>query len=104
MDGLTEKVKSLLDEIQTSIYNKAFNHRKDFTTEVNSFDEFETVLKEKGWFISAHWDVTTETEDKIKEKTKATIRVIPVDAKPESGKCVLTGKPSERRVIFAVAY
>lgn len=104
MDGLTEKVKSLLDEIQTSIYNKAFNHRKENTTEVNSFDEFETVLKEKGGFISAHWDGTSETEEKIKEKTKATIRVIPVDENPEQGTCVLTGKPSKRRVIFAVAY
>jgi prolyl-tRNA synthetase len=71
---------------------------------VNSFEEFKQVLEEKGGFVSAHWDGTTETELAIKEQTKATIRCIPVDAKDEDGSCILTGKPSKRRVLFAMAY
>ncbi|MGA9590139.1 MAG: proline--tRNA ligase, partial [Salegentibacter sp.] len=83
---------------------KAFEFRKEHTTKVDSFDEFKEVLKKKGGFISAHWDGTSETENKIKELTKATIRCIPFEGEKEPGKCVLTGKPSAQRVLFAKAY
>lgn len=101
---IEEKVKALLDEIQTSIYQKASDFKESHTTEVNSWEEFQELLESKGGFLSAHWDGTSETEDKIKELTKATIRCIPLDQKEESGKCVLTGKPSKGRVLFAKAY
>lgn len=101
---IAEKIGGLLEEIQNSIYQKAFNFRAEKTTEVNSWDEFVQVLEEKGGFVSAHWDGTTETEEKIKELTKATIRCIPLDQKQESGSCILTGKPSTGRVHFAKAY
>lgn len=101
---IAEKIGSLLEEIQNSIYQKAFSFRSEKTTEVNSWDEFLKVLEEKGGFVSAHWDGTTETEEKIKELTKATIRCIPLDQKEESGSCILTGKPSTGRVYFAKAY
>ncbi|WP_439474313.1 proline--tRNA ligase [Algoriphagus formosus] len=101
---IEEKVKALLDEIQTSIYQKANDFKESHTTEVNSWKEFQELLESKGGFLSAHWDGTSETEDKIKELTKATIRCIPLDQKEESGKCVLTGKPSKGRVLFAKAY
>ncbi|WP_026946047.1 proline--tRNA ligase [Algoriphagus marincola] len=101
---IEEKVKTLLDEIQTSIYQKANDFKESHTTEVNSWEEFQELLESKGGFLSAHWDGTSETEDKIKELTKATIRCIPLDQKEESGKCVLTGKPSKGRVLFAKAY
>jgi prolyl-tRNA synthetase len=99
-----DTVKFLLEDIQKNLYNKAIAYRQANTTEVNSWDEFKKVLDEKGGFISAHWDGTPETEEKIKEETKATIRVIPFDQKKESGKCIYTGKPSEGRVLFARAY
>ncbi|GMQ24483.1 proline--tRNA ligase [Algoriphagus sp. oki45] len=99
-----EKISSLLDEIQTSIYQKAHSFRNEMTTEVNSWEEFQQVLDQKGGFVSAHWDGTSETEDKIKELTKATIRCIPLDRKEEQGTCVFSGKPSEGRVYFAKAY
>ena len=83
---------------------KAINYRPVHTTEVTTFNEFKSAIKNKGGFVSAHWDGTEETEDKIKEYTKATIRCIPNDAKEEVGVCVLTGKPSSRRVLFAKAY
>lgn len=101
---IAEKIGKLLEEIQNSIYQKAFIFRAEKTTEVNSWDEFVQVLEEKGGFVSAHWDGTTETEEKIKELTKATIRCIPLDQKEESGYCILTGKPSTGRVHFAKAY
>lgn len=101
---IAEKIGKLLEEIQNSIYQKAFIFRAEKTTEVNSWDEFVKVLEEKGGFVSAHWDGTTETEEKIKELTKATIRCIPLDQKEESGYCILTGKPSTGRVHFAKAY
>lgn len=101
---IAEKITSLLDEIQHSIYQKAFDFRSQHTTEVNSWEEFKEVLESKGGFISAHWDGTSETEEKIKELTKATIRCIPLDRKDESGVCVYTGKPSAGRVYFAKAY
>ncbi|WP_114748710.1 proline--tRNA ligase [Pleomorphovibrio marinus] len=97
-------VKGLLEEIQTSIYQKAHNFRDTMTTEVNDWEEFKQVLEEKGGFISSHWDGTTETEEKIKEQTKATIRCIPIDQVPQEGKCILSGKPSKGRVLFAKSY
>jgi len=102
-EGIAEVVASTLDDIQQNIYQKALDFRKENTHEVNSWDEFLTQI-EKGGFISAHWDGTSETEEKIKELTKATIRCIPLDAKEEAGSCVFSGKPSSKRVIFARAY
>ncbi|WP_304142144.1 proline--tRNA ligase [Mesoflavibacter zeaxanthinifaciens] len=104
LNGLTEKVEGLMTEIQESLFNKALDYRNNHITKVDTFEEFKTILKEKGGFISAHWDGTSETEEKIKELTKATIRCIPLEGKEEEGKCVLTGKPSNRRVLFAKAY
>lgn len=103
-DAIATDIPALLEDIQQNIYTKALSFRKEMTTQVDSFEEFEKVLEEKGGFLSAHWDGTTETEEKIKEKTKATIRCIPNDAKEESGTCVFSGKPSLRRVLFARAY
>lgn len=104
MDGLPEHITKLLDEIQLTMYQKAFSFREQNITKADTWDEFEKVLKEKGGFISAHWDGTTETENAIKEKTKATIRCIPLNNPKEDGKCILTGKPSKERVLFAIAY
>ncbi len=103
-DEVIETVTSLLEEIQKSLHEKATTYRDEHITEVNSFDEFKEVLEGKGGFISAHWDGTIETEQKIKELTKATIRCIPFDAKEEEGTCVFSGKPSKIRVLFAKAY
>ncbi|MBW7912555.1 MAG: proline--tRNA ligase [Taibaiella sp.] len=104
LDNLVENVVKLLDEIQQNMYNKALIYRNEHTTRVESWDEFVTVLNEKTGFVSAHWDGTAETEEKIKEMTKATIRCIPLDNIKEEGSCVLTGKPSNQRVLFAKAY
>lgn len=104
IDGIADKVKSLLNEIQESLYNRALEYRNTHITEVNTFEEFKEVLETKGGFISAHWDGTAETEDKIKELTKATIRCIPLDAKEEDGVCVFSGASSSKRVLFAKAY
>ncbi|MDA3879235.1 MAG: proline--tRNA ligase [Prolixibacteraceae bacterium] len=104
IEGIDEYVENLLDDIQTSIFNKAFNFRAEHTTEANTWDEFIDVLKNKGGFISAHWDGSPETEQKIKDETKATIRCIPFDSKEEEGKCIYSGKPSKQRVLFAIAY
>ncbi|HYV94142.1 MAG TPA: proline--tRNA ligase [Chitinophagales bacterium] len=104
MDGLSDAVVKLLDEIQISIYNKSLAFRQANITRVDSFDEFKKVLDSTGGFISAHWDGTSETENKIKEETKATIRCIPLNNPHEEGKCVLTGRPSKERVLFARAY
>ena len=93
-----------MTEIQESIFNKAHAFRTEMTTKVDSYEEFKKVLSEKGGFISAHWDGTSETESKIKEETKATIRCIPLDNKLEDGICMVTGKPSSQRVVFALAY
>jgi len=93
-----------LDDIQQNLFDKALNYRENHITEVSSFNEFKEVLETKGGFISAHWDGTTETEEKIKELTKASIRCIPLNNKKEEGKCVLTGAKSEQRVLFAKAY
>jgi len=101
---IAEKIGGLLEEIQQGIYQKAFDFRKENTTEVNSWEEFKQILDQKGGFLSAHWDGTPETEEKIKELTKATIRCIPLDQVPEQGTCVYSGKPSSGRVLFAKAY
>jgi len=104
MEGLVEHVDKLLSEIQENLFQKAFKFRKDHISEVDSFDEFQKVLEEKGGFISAHWDGTSETENKIKEITKATIRCIPNEKSSSKGKCVYSGKESNQRVLFAKAY
>lgn len=103
-ENLDAHIEQLLEDIQLSIYNKALNFRNENIREVNSYEEFKQVLDEKGGFISAHWDGTVETEKKIKEETKATIRCIPLDNKLEEGVCMVTGKPSTQRVMFARAY
>ncbi|MCI6079586.1 MAG: proline--tRNA ligase [Bacteroidales bacterium] len=103
IEGIEGYVKKLLDDIQNNIYAKALNHRLEMTTKVDTWEDFKTQI-EKGGFILAHWDGTTETEEKIKEETKATIRCIPLDGEEEEGKCIYTGKPSKRRVIFARNY
>ena len=104
LDGLAHYVIKLLDDIQKIMFNKAKAYSEEHTTTVNDWNEFEKVLDEKGGFIAAHWDGTADTEEAIKEKTKATIRCIPLNAEQENGKCILTGKPSKQRVIFARAY
>jgi len=104
MSDLTNKIEHLLENIQQNIYQRALDFRDESITQADTFDEFKEILDTKGGFISAHWDGTGETEDKIKDLTKATIRCIPLDAKDEAGTCILTGKPSERRVLFARAY
>jgi prolyl-tRNA synthetase len=101
---IAQKIGGLLEEIQDGIYQKAFDFRKENTTEVNSWEEFKQVLEDKAGFLSAHWDGSPETEDKIKELTKATIRCIPLDQVPEQGVCIYSGKPSSGRVLFAKAY
>jgi len=104
MAGLNEYIVKTLNEIQQNLYSKAIGYRKQHITPVDTWDEFEKTLNEKGGFVSAHWDGTAETEATIKEKTKATIRCIPLNNTPEEGKCILTGKPSKERVLFALAY
>ena len=101
---LVEMIPALLEKIQNSLYNKAFSFRDEHITEVDSYEEFKTVLEEKGGFISAHWDGTEASEEAIKKETKATIRCIPYDVKEETGKCIYSGAPSSQRVLFAKAY
>jgi len=103
-EGLPAYIKQLLDDIQQNLYNRALAYRNEHITEVNSWEEFKQVLNTKGGFVAAHWDGTGETEEKIKEETKATIRCIPLDNKQEDGVCVFSGKPSKQRVLFAMAY
>jgi prolyl-tRNA synthetase len=100
---LVSTIKGLLEEIQSNLYNRALKHREDNTCKVDTWDEF-TAKLEDGGFIYAHWDGTPETEQKIKELTKATIRCIPIGNAKEDGKCILTGNPSTQRVVFARAY
>ncbi|MCH9660002.1 MAG: proline--tRNA ligase [Bacteroidetes bacterium] len=97
-------VSDLMQEIQDNLYKKAVDHRTENTTVVSSYDEFKKVLETKGGFIAAHWDGTTATEDQVKKETKATIRCIPLDDDNEPGNCMVTGKPSKRKVLFAKAY
>ncbi len=104
VDGVENYIEKLLDEIQKNIYQKAFDFRAENTYKADTWEEFVDIIENKGGFVSAHWDGTPETEDEIKNKTKATIRCIPLDEAEESGKCILTGKPSTKRVIFAKAY
>ena len=103
-EGIADRIEKLLDEIQQNIYNKALKFRDSMITKVDTYDEFKKVLEEKGGFILAHWDGTPETEEQIKNETKATIRCIPVNAPEEEGVCIISGKPSHRRVLFAKAY
>ncbi len=104
MDEVVAKVEFLMEDIQRRIYQKAVAFREEHITLVDTYAEFKTVLEEKGGFLAAHWDGTTETEDRIKEETKATIRCIPIDAEIENGVCMISGKPSQKRVLFARAY
>lgn len=103
-DGIEIYISDLLEKIQKDLFNKALNYRDNHITEVNSFDEFNSILDSKGGFVSAHWDGTPETEEKIKDLTKATIRCIPLGRPEETGICVFTGSPSVGRVLFAKAY
>ncbi len=103
-DGIADRIEFLLEEIQESIYQKALQFRAENTRKVDSYDDFKKALDETPGFIAAHWDGTSETEAKIKEETKATIRCIPLDNEQEEGVCVVTGKPSSQRVLFARAY
>ena len=103
IEGIEEYVKDLLEEIQKNIYTKALKFRDKQTITVDTYDEFKEKIEEGG-FILAHWDGTTETELKIKDETKATIRCIPFDGDTTPGKCMVTGRPSARRVLFARAY
>jgi prolyl-tRNA synthetase len=104
LEGLTEGIKNLLEDIQANIYNKAKLYQQSHITKEDSWDDFVKTLDEKTGFVLAHWDGTAETEEKIKELTKATIRCIPLNTEREEGNCILTGKPSEQRVLFARAY
>ena len=104
LDGLSAHITALLDDIQNNMYAKALQFRNDNTRKVDTWDEFVKVLDEQAGFVAAHWDGTPETEEKIKELTKATIRCIPLNNEQEAGTCILTGKPSTQRVLFARAY
>ena len=104
MEGLSQQIIQLLDDIQTSIFNKALRYRDEHITVANSWEELVDLLDNKTGFIACHWDGTSETEDKIKELTKATIRCIPLNNLQEEGKCILSGNPSSQRVLFARAY
>ncbi|WP_420400559.1 proline--tRNA ligase [Flagellimonas sp.] len=103
-DAVIDKIESLMTEIQDNIFKKALDFREERITAVDSYEDFKKIIEEKGGFVSAHWDGTTATEDKIKEETKATIRCIPLNPVQEDGKCMVTGEPSTQRVLFAKAY
>ena len=103
-DGIVAYIQDLLEQIQNDLFNKAIDYRTEHTTEVNSYAEFKDVLEHKTGFVSAHWDGTAATEEKIKEETKATIRCIPLDRVEEAGVCIFSGAPSKGRVLFAKAY
>ena len=104
LENIEELVAGLLDDIQQNIFNKALKFREENTTKVDTYEAFKEVLSTKGGFVLAHWDGTRETETRIKEETKATIRCIPFDSVAEEGKCIYSGKPSSRRVLFALSY
>jgi prolyl-tRNA synthetase len=104
LDGITAHIENLLEEIQQNLFDRAKNFREAHITKADSWDEFVKLLDEKGGFVSAHWDGTAETEEKIKEQTKATIRCIPINNPQEEGRCILTGNSSKERVLFARAY
>ena len=102
--GLPERLKELFKEIQSNLYKKALKFRDENTYKTDDWKEFTDLIENQGGFILAHWDGTSETEEKIKEETKATIRCIPFDSIEEEGKCIYSGKPSKRRVLFARSY
>ncbi len=104
LEGIEERIEKLLEEIQHNLYQKALDYRKDNIRKADTWDEFKDILDNKKGFILAHWDGTSETEQKIKDETKATIRVIPMDGEQEEGKCIYSGKPSKQRVVFALSY
>ena len=104
IDNLPETIAAVLENMQSSLFKRAQDRTLGNTYEVNTWEEFEDAIKNRGGFVKAHWDGTAETEKAIKDKTKATIRCIELDAKEEEGTCILSGKPSSRRVIFAKAY
>lgn len=104
LDNLTSSLGTLLEEIQSNLFNKAVQFREEHTSRVDTMEEFESVLEDKGGFVYAHWDGSPETEEEIKNRTKATIRCIPLDAPEEEGVDLVSGKPSKRRVVFAKAY
>jgi prolyl-tRNA synthetase len=103
-DNVVEYVKALMEDIQKNIYRKALEFRESNTYRADTWEEFVDIIENRGGFVLAHWDGTTETEEKIKDLTKATIRALPLDSPAENGRCILSGKPSERRVLFARAY
>ncbi|EAY25774.1 proline--tRNA ligase [Microscilla marina] len=103
-DEVVAEVQATLEDMQQGIYKKALDFRTEKTTKVDTYEEFKQVLDEKGGFVLAHWDGTADTEDKIKNETKATIRCIPLDDEAETGQCIYSGQPSARRVLFARAY
>lgn len=104
VSDIANKIGHMLESIQSNLYQRALDMRTDNTHKADTWDEFKDIIESKGGFVYAHWDGTAETEQKIKEATKATIRTIPLDAKEEKGKCIFSGEPSERRVVFARAY
>lgn len=104
VEGIDDYIEKLLDEIQENIFKKAADFREQNTTKVDTYEEFKEVLNTKGGFVLAHWDGTSETEEKIKAETKATIRCLPLEYEEEEGVCIYSGKPSKRRVLFALAY
>lgn len=104
IEGITEYVENLLEEIQQNIFRKALDFRAQNTNKADIWEEFKEIIENKGGFVSAHWDGTPETEEKIKMETKATVRCIPLDNELEEGKCIYSGKPSKQRVLFAIAY
>lgn len=104
LDGVVDSVTQMLEDVQQNMFNKALTYRDEHITKVDNWDEFVSVLDGKGGFVAAHWDGTAETEEEIKNKTKATIRCIPLDNEQEEGVCILSGKPSKQRVLFAKAY
>ena len=103
-ENIEDQIMNLLDTIQQNIYDTALKFRNDNTFTVDTYEEFKEIIQVKGGFVMAHWDGTTETADKIKEETKATIRCIPLDATLEQGRCIYTGNPSTQRVVFALNY
>ena len=104
MDGLSARIPQLLEEVQQAIFDKAKVYRDQHITKADTWADFEKLLNEKGGFIAAHWDGTAETEARIKELTKATIRCIPLQGEKEPGRCVISGQPSTQRAVFAKAY
>lgn len=104
IDGLAQTIRQMLEDIQDNLFNRSKKFRDENITDVDNFDQFQEVLNQKGGFIRAYWDGTTETEEKIKEITKATIRCIPLDSNNEEGTCVFSKKKATQRALFAIAY